>query len=253
VTLHRTLRGEGRPVVLLHAGGLDSRMFEHDMPKLEKVAAVLRYDRSGSGRSPAATGPIDRVEELRTVSNEAFAGRPCALVGSSYGGQLAIDFALAHPTLVAGLMLIGPGLTGHQDSDQRCVRMEALAAAAQRGGSALAELWLNDPHLCPHGLPRPVEQQVRDMLQDNAGIFVSPPPSVGAGPAVGRLGGLDARCQVFVGEYDDSDNLAIAHTLRATVEGATLDIVSRAGHFPMLERAGWLPQILTAFLTAQAT
>ena len=190
MTLHRTLRGEGRPVVLLHAGGLDSRMFEHDMPKLEKVAAVLRYDRSGSGRSPAATGPIDRVEELRTVSNEAFDGRPCALVGSSYGGQLAIDFALAHPTLVAGLMLIGPGLTGHQDSDQRRMRMEALAAAARRGGSALAALWLNDPHLCPHGFPTPIEQQVRDMLQDNAGLFVSPQPSVGAGPAVGRLGGL---------------------------------------------------------------
>lgn len=254
MTLHRTLRGEGRPVVLLHAGGLDSRMFEHDMPRLEKVAAVLRYDRSGSGRSRAATGPINRVEELRTVSNEAFDGRPCALVGSSYGGQLAIDFALAHPTLVAGLMLIGPGLTGHQNSDQKSVRMEALAAAARRGGSALAELWLNDPHLCPHGFPTPIEQQVRDMLQDNAGLFVSPQQSVGAGPAaVGRLGGLAARCQVFVGEYDDSDNLAIAHTLRETVEGATFDIVPRAGHFPMLERAGWLPQILTAFLTAQAT
>ena len=173
--------------------------------------------------------------------------------GALYGGQLAIDFALAHPTLVAGLMLIGPGLTGHQDSDQRRMRMEALAAAARRGGSALAALWLNDPHLCPHGFPTPIEQQVRDMLQDNAGLFVSPQPSVGAGPAVGRLGGLAARCQVFVGEYDDSDNLAIAHTLRETVEGATFDIVSRAGHFPMLERAGWLPQILTAFLTAQAT
>lgn len=130
--------------------------------------------------------------------------------------------------------------------------MEALAAAAQRGGSALAELWLNDPHLCPHGFPTPIEQQVRGMLQDNAGLFVSPPPSVGAGLAVGRLGELAARCQVFVGEYDDSDNLAIAHTLRETVESATSDIVSRAGHFPMLERVGWLPQILTAFLTAQA-
>jgi pimeloyl-ACP methyl ester carboxylesterase len=105
----------------------------------------------------------------------------------------------------------------------------------------------------PARFPTPIEQQVRDMLQDNAGLFVSPQPSVGAGPAVGRLGGLSARCQVFVGEYDDSDNLAIAHTLRETVEGATFDMVSRAGHFPMLERAGWLPQILTAFLTAQAT
>jgi pimeloyl-ACP methyl ester carboxylesterase len=141
--LHRTLQGEGHPVVLLHAGGLDSRMFEHDMPELEKAAAVLRYDRSGSGRSPPATGPVDRVEELRTVSGEAFDGRPCVLVGSSHGGQLAIDFALTHPALVAGLVLIGPGLSGHRDSERRRAwarsppRPGMEAARWQTGGSTI--------------------------------------------------------------------------------------------------------------------
>ena len=86
------------------------------------------------------------------------------------------------------------------------------------------------------------------MLRDNAGLFVSPPASIGPDAAVGRLGGLAARGEVFVGEYDDSDNRAIAEALGKTVEGVTLHVVSDAGHCPMLERPGWLPQILAAFL-----
>jgi 3-oxoadipate enol-lactonase len=111
-SLYWTVDGDGRPVVLLHAGGLDSRMFEPDAPELARSARVLRYDRSGSGRSPSSNGAVDRVEELRMVSTTAFGERPAVLVGSSFGGQLAVDFALAHPALVAGLLLVAPGLSG---------------------------------------------------------------------------------------------------------------------------------------------
>jgi pimeloyl-ACP methyl ester carboxylesterase len=46
---------------------------------------------------------IDRVEELHQVAVDAFGNRPVLLVGSSFGGQVALDYALADPQLDDGL------------------------------------------------------------------------------------------------------------------------------------------------------
>ena len=60
------------------------------------------------------------------------------------------------------------------------------------------------------------------------------------------------RGEIYVGENDDGDNRAIAEILSDVAEGVlTLHVVSDAGHFPMLESVGWLPQICAAFLAAR--
>jgi pimeloyl-ACP methyl ester carboxylesterase len=150
---YRSVQGEGRPIVLLHAGALDSRMFDKDIAALARLGRVLRYDRSGSGRSPSAGVPVDRVRELHDLATGAFADRPALLVGSSFGGLVAIDYALTYPTLVAGLLLVGPDVTGATPSDELRERIGALTAAAHQGAAALASAWLADPHHAPGGLP----------------------------------------------------------------------------------------------------
>ena len=87
------------------------------------------------------------------------------------------------------------------------------------------------------------------MLHDNAGLLLSPPASIRPDAALGRLDGLAAPGEVFVGEHDDGDNRAIAETLgEAAGRALTLHVVAGAGHFPMLERPGWLPQVVATFL-----
>jgi 3-oxoadipate enol-lactonase len=246
--LYWTVEGDGPPVVLLHAGGLDSRMFERDLSELVRLARVLRYDRSGSGRSPAWNGPVDRVEELRVLRTLAFGERPAVLVGCSLGGQLAVDFALEYPALVAGLLLVGPGLSGAEVSDDTRARMATLVAAAEQGGDELADAWLRDPHLAPHGLSSEATELVRTMLRDNVGLFLAPPASVVPRPALGRLDRLTSPGHVLIGEHDDPDNHAIARVITRAAPALQLHVVPGAGHFPMLERVGWLPQALRTLL-----
>jgi 3-oxoadipate enol-lactonase len=247
-SLYWTVEGDGPPVVLLHAGGLDSRMFERDVSELARSTRVLRYDRSGSARSPSCNAPVDRVEELRMVKTMAFGDRPAVLVGSSLGGQLAVDFALRYPVLVAGLLLVGPGLSGAEVSHDRRARMARLVAAAEKGGDELADAWLRDPHLAPHGFSSAVTELVRRMLRDNVGLFLAPPASAAPRPAAGQLDRLVAPGHILVGELDDTDNHAIARVITRSAHALQLQLVSGAGHFPMLERVGWLPQALATLL-----
>ena len=239
-------RCEAPGVVLLHAGGLDVRMFDADMPALSRLGRVVRYHRSGSA-SAAGDVIIDRVGELLAVIDRACRG-PVVLVGSSFGGQLAVDFALRHADRVAALLLVGPGLTGHVDSEERRARMARLAEAAGRGSDQLASAWLADRHLAPHGFPAAITRLVREMLRDNAPLFLAPPMTVPLPSALPRLGRLGALGRVYVGELDDADNRQIAETLVRAAPELELRVVRGAGHLPMLERVGWLPQALAALL-----
>jgi 3-oxoadipate enol-lactonase len=239
--LFTSVEGEGRPIVLLHAGVLDSRMFDKDVPSLACFTRVLRYDRSGSGRSPSAATPVDRVGELHEVATGAFGTRPALLVGSSFGGQLAVDYALAHPRLVAGLLLIGPGLTGVAPSDELRQRMAALIAAAHRGADALADAWLANPHHAPGGLPPATADLVATMLADNRKLLLAGSESAPSRSAVERLHQLRHRGIVVVGDRDDAYHRALAERIASEAQRLELRRVYGAGHYPSLERDDWLP------------
>jgi 3-oxoadipate enol-lactonase len=244
------LEGDGRPIALLHAGGLDCRMFDRDAEAIARFARVLRYDRSGSGRSPSAARPVDRVRELHHVAVRAFGDDPVVLVGSSFGGQLAIDYALAHPPLVAGLLLVAPGVTGVEAPADVRARVGRLATAAGAGADALADAWLADPHLAPGGLPAATSDLVRTMLADNVELFLAPPGGAPRAPASGRLQELEPPGIVFTGDRDDAHHQALARRLASEAGRLELRRVAGAGHYPSLEREGWLPAVVRGFLGA---
>jgi 3-oxoadipate enol-lactonase len=187
-------------------------MFDTDMSALSRLGRVVRYERRGRGAPELGNVAIDRIAELRGVIDRERGGR-AVLVGSSFGGQLAVDFALAHGERVAALLLAGPGLTGHIESEERRARMARLAAAARHGHDELARAWLEDRHLASHGFPAVITRLVCDMLRDNAPLFLAPLRSVPVPPALPRLGRLEAPGRVYVGELDDADNHQIAQAL----------------------------------------
>src|SRR5215216_661353 len=101
--LHYEIEGDGPAVVLIHEGIVDSRMWDDQVPALVDAGyRVLRYDLRGYGRSELlADAGIQRA----------------AFVGASYGGRIALEFALSRPAAVAALVLFASGLREAQWSD----------------------------------------------------------------------------------------------------------------------------------------
>ncbi|KUN96303.1 alpha/beta fold hydrolase [Streptomyces caeruleatus] len=105
--------GRGRPLVLCHGGPGLWDMFGDVAAMLADLATVVRWDQRGCGRSEPCAGPwtTDRfVADLDAVRTHHALDRP-VLLGHSWGAQLALSYALAHPERVAALVYVsGTGI-----------------------------------------------------------------------------------------------------------------------------------------------
>lgn len=144
--------GSGPTLVLLHAGVADRRAWTPTAQRLAGAYAVVAYDRRGFGESPSSPKPFTHVQDLRAVLDAVGVERAW-LVGSSAGGRVALDAALAYPERVAGLVLLAPAVSGAPDveADPDTERLDARVDAADTAGDLdevnrlEAWLWLDGP------------------------------------------------------------------------------------------------------------
>jgi proline iminopeptidase len=99
------------PVLFLHGGpGYNSYSFAQlEGPPLEKQLRMIYLDQRGSGRSER---PWTRDYKMTTLIEDIDALRrslgvdKLALIGHSFGGMLALEYASAHPDHVSKLVLV---------------------------------------------------------------------------------------------------------------------------------------------------
>ena len=140
--------GQGQPVVLLHAGVTDRRGWYAVADRLQPSTSVVAYDMRGYGETSGLTYAFSHLDDLRMVLDQVATG-PVWLVGSSMGGEIAIDAAVADPTRVAGLVLLAPAVSGAPeptdfDADtERLVHMwEDAMTAGDIDEINRVEMWL---------------------------------------------------------------------------------------------------------------
>ena len=128
--------GEGPALVLINGGGLDCRMWQPQVGPFSRHFRVLRYDPRGIGRSETTdrTATWSPRHDLRLLLSHLGIER-AHVIGLSWGGSLAIDFALDYPSIVSSLVLVAPGVSGytHADVDQF---LDQLDRALDRGDLA---------------------------------------------------------------------------------------------------------------------
>lgn len=113
VRLWAARSGAGEPLVLCHGGPGLWDMFGDLAEPLTERATVVRWDQRGCGRSQRCDGPWTSerfVADLDAVRAQFGFGR-IALLGHSWGAQLALSYALAHPERVSVLVCVsGTGI-----------------------------------------------------------------------------------------------------------------------------------------------
>jgi len=242
--------GTGAGIVLLHDGLLHSVLWDDMWSALCSKYHVVRYDRRGYGKSPAARAPFSQEDDLLRILQQANI-RHTTLVGCSSGTALATDFAIAHPDRVEALFLIGPVVHGMRSSDYFLQRGNDAGAPLAKGDvRAAAENWSKDPFEVSGDLPQ-ARKKIFDTLLANAQNFTVPGqfetrPSP---PTVTRLAEVQAPTLVIVGEADIADVHAFAGALQAAVPVVRREVWKGDGHLIPLEKPADLVNRLRAFVT----
>ena len=116
--LHGHCRGSGSPTVIYLHGfsgnpGDASGLNAGAIPSLvQEQVRICVYDRANTGRSDHIPGPItggDVVRDLHVLLDSAGIAPPYVLLGASFGGLLAYQYALTYPDQVAGMLLLDAG------------------------------------------------------------------------------------------------------------------------------------------------
>nr|WP_095590710.1 alpha/beta hydrolase [Actibacterium ureilyticum] len=109
VRIHAVVTGSGPDLVLIHGASGNLRDFTFDLvPQLARDFRVIAFDRPGLGWSdPAPDGHLlaRQADLLHRAAVALGADRPLVL-GQSYGGAVALNWALTHPDAVAGLITV---------------------------------------------------------------------------------------------------------------------------------------------------
>jgi pimeloyl-ACP methyl ester carboxylesterase len=142
-------RGSGVPVLGIHGTGSSARLWEDAATRLADHGRVITYDRRGGGRSERWSEPKPTSVEAHAADAAALLqsldAAPAIVIGRSYGGTIAIELAVRHPKVVAGLVLLeaGPvGLDATYDAWFWSLADAVEAAATERGVEAAGEALL---------------------------------------------------------------------------------------------------------------
>jgi proline iminopeptidase len=258
--------GELDPVIVTLHGGPGA---SHDYlrPQFDRLATgrtLLFYDQRGGGQSavPRET-PLDwraHVADLAVVIRAEARPVPATLLGFSWGGLLALLFALEHPDLVARLALVGPGpawpeARARYDAEfaRRQAAPEIAAARAELSRSGLREkdsdaFWRRAFALSVAGYFKdPARAKNLTPFRINARAQEAATGSLAGMDLRERVKNIRAKTLILHGRYD-SVPLASSEMLASLMPDARLVVFEDSGHALYAEETERFVRELDAFL-----
>lgn len=253
--LYYEVTGQGHPLLLLHAGVADSRMWAEQVAVFAQHYQTICYDLRGFGRSLLPAGRFASYEDPALLLHSLGAEK-AHVVGISWGGKIALDFTLAHPGMVSALVLVAPSVGG-QELSERVLRFgkEEEALLEQGDLESAAELnlrmWVDGPQRTPEQVDPSVRQRVYEMLYHD--LTVPMPEGVEEvslqPPAMTRLAEIRVPTLVIVGDYDLPEKQELAARLAERMTGAQQVVIPGVAHMVNMEKPAEFNQAVLAFLS----
>jgi pimeloyl-ACP methyl ester carboxylesterase len=246
--------GAGDPVLLIHGLGYARWGWEPVLPGLAERFEVLLFDNRGIGESNAPPGPYTAAEmaaDAIQVLDEACVDR-AHVVGTSLGGMVAQELALAHPERVDRLVLActTPGGPRAQPMPDVTVRLIAEAAGLE---PAVALRRFVENALAPATVaerPELVERIMEHRLataQDPA-AWAAQAAAGATFDAYERLGGIHRSALVQHGSEDVVVDPRNGYLLTELLPDASLERFDGCGHLFFWEEPERFVSSVTAFL-----
>lgn len=244
------------PVLFLHAGVADSRMWDAQFAALAPLYRLIRYDLHGFGKSPVPARRFAHFEDPAMLMG--FLDIPKAhIVAASFGGLVALDFALSNPDQIASLTLVAPSVSGIKPTEE-VVRFgeeeeELLEKGDVEGATELnMRMWVDGPKRTPQEVDADVRQHVYEMqyqafkveIPEGAELIKMEPP------ASERLGEIATPTLAIVGELDLPSRFDIVSQLTEKMPNAQALTLAGGAHMVTMEQPEEFNRLLLEFWRA---
>jgi 3-oxoadipate enol-lactonase len=250
-SLYYETLGKGAPVILIHGGFGDRRMWDAQMEPLSQAFRVIRYDHRGFGKSSAPDKPYSPVADLVALMQHLELKR-ANFVGNSMGGTLALDFALLQPNLTGAVVVVASTAGGYPAPEEDIKQMnEVLGVAKDKGTSAAVPLWLQHPMVGVASRHPAAGPLLRTMVEDNQKMFLAEhwPQEPMTPPAYERLAGLNANVLFVVGDKDIASVRSGAEASAARIKKAKVVTIKDADHLPQMEHPEAVNKLLVEYIS----
>ena len=270
VSLYTRVIGHGHPIAVMHGGPSADHTTMLDLRDLADEFTLVLYDHRCNGRSvgpPVSSMTWENLTADADALREHFGYERWTVLGHSFGGHVALEYALRYPDRVSGLVLLDSG------ADANWSRENAARVLAERGYKpekvelvrrwfkgefepreyfsifwAIGDAYMHNKSMWPllsdlvHGgwrwRPRP-EAMIYAGRQLMAGWTV-----------VERLGEIHAPTLVIAGRDDFVFPPECQRQLADGIGGSQLRIVDAAGHNPQIEQRAEVISAIRRFLQA---
>jgi (E)-2-((N-methylformamido)methylene)succinate hydrolase len=244
--------GRGPPLIFLHGVGLDRRMWQAQVYFFARTHSVICYDLLGHGDSAKIIGPVN-LDEFVMQLERLFAtlglGK-ASLIGFSFGGLIAQDFAARHSAKIEKLILIS---TVYDRSEAERAGVEARLVKAQRQGPAsiypaALERWFSPAFVA--GQPEQMQELHHRMLDNDEMSFLKAYEifAFGDQEIAGRIGGINCPTLIMTGEHDRGSTPAMAWRMAKKIPNARVCIIAEGRHMMPMEMAQEVNRGLASFI-----
>ena len=254
--LYYETAGQGVPFIMIHAGVADSRQWNNEFTFFAPKYHVVRYDMRGYGKSEPVDGEFNHLDDLAAVLDTLGLHEPVILMGCSMGGGLAMDFALAHPSRVRALIMVGSGPSGLELDVPAPAKFAEAEKAFEAGDLDLVaeietQIWFDGAGRTPEQVNQAMRKLAyemdRQVLSHETKQLGKRLPNTQA-PAFDRLSDLKIPVLIIVGAHDTPYILAAADYMVDRIPSARKVKIEDAAHLPNMDQPDEFQSIVTNFL-----
>ncbi|MEZ4670315.1 MAG: alpha/beta hydrolase [Anaerolineae bacterium] len=254
--LYYEVAGSGHPLVMVHAGIADNRMWDDQFNAFADQYRVIRFDQRGYGQSPPVDGEFSRHQDLYELLKFLNVDR-AYLMGCSLGGGVSLNFALEYPDMAAALILVGSGPGGFDVKKDPPKQWDDIVKSfeandLERTAELEVQVWVDGASRTPEQVDAALRAKVFDMnlialkyekLECGKELSLEPAAAV-------RLGDLRIPVLLVVGDLDTPYIQAANDFMLENLHFGQKVVMTGTAHVPNMEYPQVFNQHLSTFLAS---
>lgn len=247
--LFHAMVGSGTPMLVMHGGlGLDHEYFRPTLDSWGDFAQLIYFDHRGNGRSDA---PDDwESVTLQSMASDADALRAALgmekviLYGHSYGGFLALEYAMQYQDNLAGLILASTSPNVKYESnmpewatDEAMSALGAIFSAPMESDEQWAEMWSTALPLYWRDMDAELAADIHNRTHYKAAAWNRASQLLGDFEMKGKMDQITVPTLLLSGRFDFITGPQAHEDMHAEIPNSELVFFEESGHFPFITEA----------------